>query len=84
VTNPEFRDVGRLIILAGLLRDGRDDVALATHEGGKTIARVRRILKQERSDRASISLTEALSEYCLHSNVEARVLVEETLQGKVR
>jgi tRNA nucleotidyltransferase/poly(A) polymerase len=84
VTSAEFRDVGRLIVLAGLLSDGREDIALATHEGGKTIARVRRILNQERSDRASISLVEALTEYCLYSNVEARVLVEEALQGKVR
>jgi tRNA nucleotidyltransferase/poly(A) polymerase len=80
VTPSEFRNAGRLIVLAGLLYDGREDVALATHEGGKIIARARRILAQERSDRASISLIEALGEFCLHSNVEARVLLEEAIQ----
>jgi hypothetical protein len=80
VSIDDFRAAGRVIVLAGLLFDGREDLALATHEGGKAIALARRVLRQEVSLRSAPSVSEALANYCLHATVDARVVLEELMQ----
>lgn len=81
VSPVEFREAGRFIILAGLLYDGREDIALAAHEGGKAITIARRVLRQESSAKVHSGVAEALAQYCVHPTVEARVLLEEIVQG---
>lgn len=77
----DFKQAGRLIILAGLLHDGREDIALAAHEGGKVISAARRVLGQECKAKGHSGLAELLAFYCVHGTVEARILLEEMLQG---
>lgn len=80
--SPEvFRQAGRFILIAGLLYDGREDIALAAHEGSKVISAARRVLKQECRANAQSGVAEVLAQYCVHPTVEARVLLEERLQG---
>jgi tRNA nucleotidyltransferase/poly(A) polymerase len=81
ISADEFKQAGRLILLAGLLQDGREDIALAAHEGGKVIAAARRVQRQECKAKSQAGVAEVFAQYCVHPTVEARVLLEESLQG---
>lgn len=65
VTGQEFLEAGKLIILAFLLQEGRDDIAQATSEGARMIRRAKGAVDGQLSLSATQSNADALAMYGL-------------------
>ncbi len=75
-----FREAGKVLVLAGLLQDGRDDVARALHEGNKVLARASAVLEAGKAPGALRTIPDVAAAYCIHCTRE----LQELLQACVR
>lgn len=70
VSPEQFKDAGKLIVLAGMLVGGREDVAQATGEGGKKLKVAARVADGVTLPGANPSNEEALALYGLHGSAD--------------
>lgn len=68
VDEKEFQETGRLVMLACLIEEGREDIANAVSEGGKMIRRAKSVLMKRSSSGGACSPSEALAMYGLHGD----------------
>lgn len=70
VSPEQFKDAGKLIVLAGMLSGGREDVAQATGEGGKKLKVAARVADGVTQAGVNPSAEEALALYGLHGSAD--------------
>jgi tRNA nucleotidyltransferase/poly(A) polymerase len=75
-----FHEAGKILMIAGLLREGREDVARAVHEGNRVLQRAGAVLAADKSPGALITVPDAAAAYCIHCTRE----LQELLQGCLR
>jgi tRNA nucleotidyltransferase (CCA-adding enzyme) len=75
-----FREAGKILLIAGLLREGRDDVARAVHEGNKVLARASAVLEADKAAGALRTIPDVAAAYCVHCTRE----LQELLQACIR
>ena len=77
-----FVEAGKVMLLAGLLRDGRDDVARALHEGNRVLQRVGTVLEADRKPGALRTIPDAAAAYCIHCTEGLRTLLQSCLNER--
>jgi len=77
-----FVEAGRVMLLAGLLRDGRDDIARALHEGNRVLQRVGTILEADRKPEGLRTIPDAAAAYCIHCTEDLRKLLQSCLNQR--
>jgi tRNA nucleotidyltransferase/poly(A) polymerase len=75
-----FHEAGKILVIAGLLREGREDVARAVHEGNKVLQRAGAVLEADATPAALRTVPDVAAAYCIHCTRE----LQELLQGCVR
>lgn len=70
VSPSQFREAAKLIVLAGMLQGGREDVAQATSEGGKKIKAAARVVEAKTLPGVNPSDEEALALYGFHGSAD--------------
>lgn len=75
-----FRQAGRVIVVANLLRDGREDVVRAVHEGNKSIQRASAVLNADAAPHDLRLIPDVAAAYCVHGTAELRELLEACLR----
>ncbi len=79
-----FSEAAKVLLIAGLLRDGREDVARAVHEGNRILQRASTVLEADRKPGALRTIPDAAAAYCVHCTEELRSLLQACLSGGVR
>lgn len=75
-----FRQAGRVILVANLLREGREDVVRAVHEGNKIIQRAAAVLNAGAAPQGLRMIPDVAAAYCVHGSEELRQLLEACLR----
>jgi hypothetical protein len=75
-----YRQAGRVILVGNLLRDGREDVVRAVHEGNKIIQRASAVLNAGVAPHALRMIPDVAAAYCVHGTSELRELLEACLR----
>ena len=75
-----FREAGKVLLIAGLLQDGREDVARAVHEGNKVLQRASAVIESDKAPGALRTIPDVAAAYCVHCTRE----LQELLQGCLR
>ncbi len=75
-----FRQAGRVILVANLLREGREDVVRAVHEGNKIIQRAAAVLNAAAAPQELRMMPDVAAAYCVHGSEELRELLEACLR----
>lgn len=75
-----YREAGKILLVAGLLRDGREDIVRAVHEGNKVIHRARAILQAGLAPHELRLIPDVAAAYCVHGTSELRELLEACLR----
>lgn len=72
---------GKLLLVAGLVRDGREDIVLAVQEGSKAVKRARAVLDGIAAGQAPSDLVDLVAAYALAGSEALRMALESALQG---
>jgi tRNA nucleotidyltransferase (CCA-adding enzyme) len=75
-----FQQAGRVLLVANMLRDGREDVVRAVHESNKMIQRAGAVLLAVNSPEALRMIPDVAAAYCLHGGAELQRLLEACLR----
>jgi tRNA nucleotidyltransferase (CCA-adding enzyme) len=76
VLGPElFFESAKVLVIAGILRDGREDIARAVHEGNKVLRRASEILEAEKSPAALRTIPDVAAAYAVHCTDELKKLL---------
>jgi tRNA nucleotidyltransferase/poly(A) polymerase len=75
-----FKEAGKIILIAGLLREGRDDVARAVHEGGKVLQRGGTVLEADKAPGSLRMIPDVAAAYCVHCTRELQELLQACLR----
>lgn len=75
-----FAEAAKVLIVAGILRDGREDVARAVHEGNRVLRRAGEILEAERSPAALRTVPDVAAAYSVHCTDELKELLKMCLK----
>ncbi len=75
-----FQQAGRVLLVANMLRDGREDVVRAVHESNKVIQRAGAVLLAVKSPEALRMIPDVAAAYCVHGGDELRRLLEACLR----
>lgn len=75
-----FSEAAKVLIVAGILRDGREDVARAVHEGNRVLRRAGEILEAERSPAALRTVPDVAAAYSVHCTDELKELLKMCLK----
>lgn len=79
-----FVEAAKVMILAGLLREGRDDIARALHEGNRVLQRVGTILEAGQKPGGLRTIPDAAAAYCIHCTEDLRNLLQSCLNERSR
>jgi ABC-type sugar transport system ATPase subunit len=72
-----FREAGKILLIAGLLRDGREDIARALHEGNKVLQRASAVIEADKNPGALKSVPDMAAAYCVHCSRELQQLLKD-------
>ena len=72
---------GKLVILVGLVRDGREDIIGAVQEGNRSAKRARAIVDGLESGQVPAGLPDLTAMFALKGSEELRMALESALQG---
>lgn len=75
-----FREAARVILIAGLLRAGREDIVRAVHEGNRIIHRARTVIEAGQSPNELRLIPDVAAAYCVHGSSDLRELLEACLR----
>lgn len=75
-----FREAGKVLLIAGLLRDGREDVARAVHEGNKVLQRASAVIEADKTAGALRTIPDVAAAYCVHCSRELQELLQACLR----
>ena len=75
-----YRQAGRTILIANLLRDGREDVARAVHEGNKVFQRAQAVLAADKNPEGLRMIPDVAAAYCVYGSQSLRELLEACLR----
>lgn len=75
-----FQQAGRVLLVANMLRDGREDVVRAVHESNKVIQRAGVVLLAVKSPEALRMIPDVAAAYCVHGGEELQRLLEACLR----
>lgn len=75
-----FQQAGRVLLVANMLRDGREDVVRAVHESNKSIQRAGAVLLAAKSPEALRMIPDVAAAYCVHGGEELQRLLEACLR----
>lgn len=79
-----FAQAAKVLLIAGLLRDGREDVARAVHEGNRILQRASAVLEAHQSPGALQTVPDVAAAYCIHCNEELRVMLQSCVVAETR
>jgi len=79
-----FAEAAKVLLIAGLLRDGREDVARAVHEGNRIIQRAGSVLEADKNPGGLRTIPDAAAAYCIHCTEDLRMLLQGCLSGGAR
>jgi tRNA nucleotidyltransferase (CCA-adding enzyme) len=79
-----FAEAAKVLLIAGLLRDGREDIARAVHEGNRIIQRAGSVLESDRNPGALRTIPDVAASYCIHCTEELRTLLQGCLSGSAQ
>lgn len=79
-----FAEAAKVLLIAGLLRDGREDVARAVHEGNRILQRASTVLEADRKPEALRTIPDAAAAYCVHCTEDLRGLLQACLSRGVK
>lgn len=77
-----FCEAGKILLIAGLLREGREDVARAVHEGNRVLQRASAVLEAGNAPGALRTVPDVAAAYCIHCSRELQELLQGCLRGK--
>lgn len=69
----DFSEAGKILLIANLLRAGREETARAVHEGNKVLQRAAAVLVSDRSPDGVKVVADLAAAYCIHCTEELRV-----------
>jgi hypothetical protein len=81
VSSAQFSEAAKLIVLAGMLQGGREDVAQATSEGGKKIKAAARVVEAKTLPGVNPSDEEALALYGFHGSADFLRTIDRKVSG---
>ncbi len=76
-----FAEAAKILLIAGLIRDGSEDIARAVHEGNRVIQRAGAVLEADRNPGGLRTVPDAAASYCIHCTEELRTLLQACLTG---
>ena len=77
-----FCEAGKILLIAGLLREGREDVARAVHEGNKVLQRASAVLDAGHTPGVLRTVPDVAAAYCIHCSRELQELLQDCLRDK--
>ncbi len=80
IGNEMFQQAGRVLLVANMLRDGREDVVRAVHEGNKIIQRASAVLLAGQTAESLRLIPDVAAAYCAHGGVDLQRLLEACLR----
>ncbi len=72
---------GKLILLAGLIQDNREDILGAVHEGNRVAKRARAVVQAVISGEPPTDIPELVAAYALSGREELRMALESSVEG---
>lgn len=78
--NEMFQQAGRVLLVANMLRDGREDVVRAVHEGNKIIQRASAVVLAANNTEALRLIPDVAAAYCAHGGEDLQRLLEACLR----
>ncbi len=79
-----FAEATKVLLIAGLLRNGREDIARALHEGNRVIQRAGTVLEANANPGSLRTIPDAAAAYCVHCTEDLRTLLQACLSGGAR
>jgi tRNA nucleotidyltransferase/poly(A) polymerase len=80
--NGIFAEAAKVLLIAGLLREGREDVARAVQESNRILARASTVLEADRNQSALKTIPDAAAAYCVHCTEPLRILLQACVTGE--
>jgi tRNA nucleotidyltransferase (CCA-adding enzyme) len=78
----DFCEAGKILLIANLLRVGREDTARAVHEGNKVLQRAAGVLVGDVSPDALKTVSDLSAAYCIHCTEELRTRLQMGVVGR--
>jgi len=75
-----FHQAGRVLLVASMLRDSREDIVRAVHESNKIIQRAGAVLQAARSADGLRLIPDVAAAYCVHGGTDLQRLLEACLR----
>jgi hypothetical protein len=76
-----FLVAAKLVVLAALVEDGREDIVAAIHEGNKVAKRARAVVSAVVAHEPPSDVPELVAAYALSGSDDMRMALESALQG---
>jgi tRNA nucleotidyltransferase/poly(A) polymerase len=81
VGQPIFFEAGKVLLVAGLLREGREDVVHAVHEGNRILKRAGAVLEADKAPEGLKTIPDAAAAYSIHCTRELQELLKRCVQA---
>lgn len=76
-----FREAGKIVLIAGMLREGREDIARSVHEGNKVLHRASAVIEANKNISGLRTIPDLAAAYCVHCTPELQQLLSECLRN---
>jgi tRNA nucleotidyltransferase (CCA-adding enzyme) len=77
-----FSEAGKVLLIAGLLREGREDIARAVHEGNRILQRAGTVLEADTAPEALKTIPDVAAAYSVHCTRELQELLQRCMKGE--
>ncbi len=75
-----FQDAGKVLLIAGLLREGREDIARALHEGNKVLQRAATVLNGATALGSIRTIPDVAAAYSIHCTRDLQEMLQACLR----
>ncbi len=80
----DFGEAGKILLIANLLRAGREETARAVHEGNKVLQRAAAVLVSDGSPDGVKTVADLAAAYCIHCTEDLRVRLQSAVIARDR
>ena len=81
LSNEVYALANKLVLIVALVRDGRDDIVLAIHEGGTMLQRARGVLAAAAGGEEPTGAADLVAAYALSGSAELQMALQAALQS---
>ena len=81
LSNEVYALANKLVLIVALVRDGRDDIVLAIHQGGTMLQRARGVLAAAAGGAEPTEAADLVAAYALSGSAELQMALQAALQS---